>query len=180
MYCRLVVCRRDPDRRDDLAVDLARGVVDEGIIGGSPSKSYSERVVDILVRDFRKRRLESDARFDFRFHLLSGGPRPSREAIDALHAQADETERGTVVEDHHQDDPPDDRDVDVVLLPFVEGMNSFSPIRREAVGGGDVAGGQGRQRRGVDRLEVSVGRNLLTVLVVGTRFSHSPPPGDAK
>ena len=85
-----------------------------------------------------------------------------------LHAQAHEAEGGALVEDHDQDHAlGHDRDVDVVLLALVEEDRELllADEAGQAVGGGHVAGGERGQRRGVEVLDVPVGRDLLSVLV---------------
>ena len=73
-----------------------------------------------------------------------------------------------LVEDHDQDDAlGHDRDVDVVALALVEEDRELllADEPGEAVGGGDVAGGEGGERGGVEVLDLALGGDLLAVLV---------------
>ena len=86
----------------------------------------------------------------------------------ALDAQAHQAERGAGVEDHDEDHPvADERDVHVVLLALVEEDRElfFAEELGEAARGGDVAGGERGERRGVHAARVARRGDELAVLV---------------
>jgi len=83
---------------------------------------------------------------------------PSKDLVQLvgslLYPQPHQTERGTGIEDHHQDDPSaDDADVQVVFLSLVkEDRELFLRSAGETAGGRDVAGGERGERRGIEVL----------------------------
>src|SRR6185369_6557799 len=131
--------------------------------------SLAEQIVDVFVGDLCERRLEVDAHLALPFDL-------SHDVLEdlgqfarcAAHAEPDEAEARALVEDHDEDDAlRDDRDVDVVVLAFVRENRElfFANQPREAVGRGDVAGGQACQTRRVDLPDFSMAGYLLAILV---------------
>jgi hypothetical protein len=93
---------------------------------------------------------------------------PLEVAAGAFDAQPHQAERRPVVEDHDQDRAlGHDRDVDMVLLPFVEQDRELALADQlgETVRRGHVARGEGGERSGVELLDLAGCRDLLTVLV---------------
>src|SRR6266536_4216900 len=129
-----------------------------------------EEPVDVLVRDLGKGAfqlcrdggfLAFDLAADLlkdRLELRGGSP----------NAQPDQAEGGPITEDDDEDHAPgDDRDVDVVLFPFVEEDRKllFSDQPRQAVRRRDIAGRQRGERSRVEGAQVPDRRDLLSVLV---------------
>src|SRR5712692_9833555 len=86
-------------------------------------RSLGKEAVDVVVGDLREGRLEIDLeRVFLTLHLLGDLLEDLVELRrGATHTQSDEPQGGSLVEDDHQDDAlRHDRDVDVVLFPFVE------------------------------------------------------------
>src|SRR6266478_1128652 len=133
------------------------------LIRASPS-SLAEQVVDVVVGDFCERR--PGARD---LHLLHQSVEDLVQLVGSLlHPQPHQTERGTGIEDHHQDDPSsDDADVQVVFLSLVKEDREllFSEQLGETAGGRDVAGGERGERRGIEVLGGADGGDELAVLV---------------
>ena len=151
---------------DDLAVDLARGVVDEGHGAGA---SIAEEAVDVFVGDLGEGAFEAAAGIQFllgpQLHLVED---LLQLLAGLLHPQAHQGKAGVLVEDHHQDAAlAHDGDVQVVLLAFVEKQAEFLFPDEfcQAIRGRDVAGGEGGQAGGVDALDVAGRGDLLAVFI---------------
>src|SRR5437868_5084752 len=85
--------------------------------------SLREEPIDVVVRDFRERRVEFDVEVLFLSFDLGGDVLEDLVELGgrAADPEADQAERRALVEDDDEDHAlRDDRDVDVVLLPFVE------------------------------------------------------------
>src|SRR5689334_1619045 len=89
-----------------------------------PPDSLAEKAVDVLVRDLGERGLEAGRleRFLLALRLLHDlVEHPHQLERGLLDAQADEAERGALVEDDHEDlAAADQRDEQVLLLALVE------------------------------------------------------------
>src|ERR1044071_1658356 len=135
----------------------------------------TEEAVDVVVGDLGEERLLPFAALGGEpFELLEEGGQVARRLLDA---QLDEAEAGALVEDKDGQDAPDDADVDALALALVRerGELLLADEACHPARGGDVARRQRGQARRVQTAHVSVGGDLLAVLVhekddAGERF----------
>src|ERR1700677_3635216 len=126
--------------------------------------SIVEQVVDVFVADLGERRIGARLR-----DLLQERLKDVVQLFAGLfHAKADETERRLGIEDHDEDDAvADELNVDVRLFTLVKLGGKLLLLEQlgHAARRGDVAGGQRREARGVDVVDIARRRDELPVLV---------------
>jgi len=120
-----------------------------------------------LVRDFRERRggLGDAHPLGLLLHVVEDSLDPTG---GLANPQSDQTERRSLIEDHHQNQSlPNDGNVDIVLAALVEedGELPLPDQPRQAVGGRHVARGERGKRRCVHQINLTGPRDLLAVLV---------------
>src|SRR2546428_5037450 len=144
------------------------------LIRAAPS-SLAEQVVDVVVGDFCERRPGAGD-----LHLLHQSVEDLVQLVGSLlHPQPHQTERGTGIEDYHQDDPSsDDADVQVVFLSLVKEDREllFSDQLGETAGGRDVAGGERGERSGIEVLGGPVRVKQMVSLFIGVSDNRADLP----